>query len=148
MSHSFFFEEGSWTASGLFMDEDGTPLPVEGRTEVVHDGGKWIIDGRLKISVEHAAEFENKYEVEPVPEGGDTARWSSFNPILGECRGKLTVVHDSFISNFVSENGEYKGQEFLVRIKDDVYLNRGVLLKGGRRVSSWAVELRRQGPAG
>lgn len=57
--------------------------------------------------------------------------------------GTFTIVDDSIISSYRSQDGGYGGAEYLLRISETVYKSRGVTFKGGEKLSAWAVELRR-----
>jgi hypothetical protein len=57
--------------------------------------------------------------------------------------GQFIVVDDTIISTCHSENGEYTGTEFHLKVSDVHYKNRGILLKGNGKLSSWSVDLQK-----
>ncbi|HEY3346847.1 MAG TPA: hypothetical protein VGK71_04420, partial [Nitrospirota bacterium] len=76
--------------------------------------------------------------------GAEELEWKSFNPALGALKGRFMLVDDSIISHFRSDSGQYSGIEFMVQESPDRYKNRGVLYRGGKRLSAWSVELVRR----
>ncbi|MEW6183571.1 MAG: hypothetical protein AB1500_10425 [Bacillota bacterium] len=144
MKHTFLFQEAVWTAKGIYIDENGNTVPVEGRTEITHAADLWINDGYLRLSGAGAVEFRNRYEIVPPSGDRDFTSWKSFNPALGTLTGNFTFVDDPIISSCVSEDGGYTSVEYLLKVSDAAYRGRGVLYKGKHKLSSWAVELSRE----
>jgi hypothetical protein len=52
-------------------------------------------------------------------------------------------VEDTIFSVGESENGNYRCFEALVRMDEVTYRNRGITLRGDKRISSWSVTLRK-----
>lgn len=143
-AHTFLFQEGLWTAEGTYFDDRDRPLPLEGKTRVTHLPGLWVNEGTMELKAEgRSLLIHNRYEITPFEKGCSLTTWTSFNPALGELRGLFIVVGDAMISTGLSENGFFSGSDFLLKIHDSHYLNRGTFLKGQEKLSSWAVELRR-----
>jgi len=69
--------------------------------------------------------------------------WESFNPALGTLKGKFMVVENSILSKYSSLDVQYSGFEYLKKIDDLTYENRGFALKNNEKLSSWAVQLKR-----
>jgi len=65
------------------------------------------------------------------------------NPDLGILLGQFIIVADTIISTCRSEKGEYTGAEFHLQVSDVHYKNRGILLKGNDKLSSWSVDLQK-----
>ncbi len=143
MRHTYILSEGEWESRGQFFDAAGIGLPAEGRTRIVHEARTWKLTGYMRIISEPPVEFRNDYSITPFPEGGDTTVWSSVNPALGRMNGRFTLVEDSILSLYNTDDGAYRGVEYLFMIGEGRYINRGVLYHNGGKVSSWAVELRR-----
>ncbi|MCX5830041.1 MAG: hypothetical protein NTV58_18890 [Deltaproteobacteria bacterium] len=139
----FLFEENIWIAKGVYMDDQGRYHPVEGETKITHADGLWINDFRMTLQGDNAVEDKTRYEIVPMERGQELTSWVSENPALGKMMGKFIIVDDSIISIFTSENGALQGTECLRLIDDDLYSNRGCLLRGDKKISSWAVELRK-----
>lgn len=144
MKHTFLFEEGTWIAVGAFTDAEGNAAPVRGQSKTIHGPDVWVEESYLELQTDDRIEIRNNYRIVPFEKGSDTTTWTSLNPTLGKLSGKFAVVDDSIISSFKSENLVYTGLEFLKKVDDDKYINRGVLLKDGEKFSSWAVELTRE----
>ncbi|MEI6314101.1 MAG: hypothetical protein WCO89_04470, partial [Syntrophus sp. (in: bacteria)] len=62
----------------------------------------------------------------------------------GKMLGSFIIVDDSIISIFASEDSAFQGTEYWRLIDDDRYSNRGCLLRGDKKISSWVVELRKK----
>lgn len=124
------------------MDHEALMYPVEGVTKVIHKEVCWIIDAVLKIAGV-PREFVTHWEVVPLEGGGDSTPWQADSPSLGRMVGRFIIVDDSIISLYGTEDGRFRGTEYFRMIDEDLYWNRGALLQGEVKVSSWAVELRR-----
>jgi hypothetical protein len=140
----FLFEENIWIAKGVYMDDQGRYHPVEGETKITHTDGLWINDSFMTLQGDKAVAYKTRYEIVPMERGRELTSWVSENPALGKMLGKFIIVDDSIISIFTSEDGSLQGTECLRLIDDDLYSNRGCLLRGDKKISSWAVELRKK----
>ncbi|MDV3425827.1 MAG: hypothetical protein LIR50_00885, partial [Bacillota bacterium] len=69
--------------------------------------------------------------------------WKSFNPALGELNGIFIIVQDSIMSKYISKDEQYNGFEYLKKVDDVTYENRGAAFKKEEKLSSWAVKLER-----
>jgi hypothetical protein len=85
----------------------------------------------------------NRYEIVPFKEGRYITTWESLNPDLGTLLGRFVIVDDAIISTCRSKNGEYAGTDFLLKVSDVHYKNRGVFFKGSDKLSSWSIDLRK-----
>ncbi|MBD3309012.1 hypothetical protein GF339_21550 [candidate division KSB3 bacterium] len=144
MTHTYLFEEGVWQAHGIFLDEHGQQFPLEGQTTISHDDALWKNVGFMRVLSEPPMELQNTYEIQPVPSSGESTTWTSYNPGVGELVGQFVVIHDSILSLYSTPNREFTGMESLRQIHENAYQNRGVLMKGEQKISSWAVELVRE----
>ena len=144
MKHTYLFEQGSWHASGIYVDENGIHFTLEGQASVSHGDTAWKICGTMRVLSDPPAEFQNVYEIEPFDPKGDSTRWSSQNPALGELRGNFVVIDDSILSVYTTQNNDYTGTEYVQQISEDHYINRGVLMKEDVKISSWSVDLKRK----
>jgi len=143
MKHTFLFEEGLWKAEGVYVDGTNTALHAEGAITITHGEDLWINEGSLKLFLTKPVEFKNRYEIIPFEEGRDHTTWKSKNPVIGTLLGKIVLIDDSLISLYESEDGLYAGSEYLLRVSETVYRNRGFAFKDDERISSWAVQLTR-----
>ena len=141
MKHTFLFEEKRWSARGTFFTDNGEAFPLKGETVVTHDHGKWINEGTMTVECDEARAFSNRYEITPFKEGLDNTTWVSRNPDMGTLMGCFVLVHDTILSSYQSADGIYRGIEYLKKIDDVTYENRGVALKNGIKISSWATTL-------
>ncbi|HHX79960.1 MAG TPA: hypothetical protein GX692_02730 [Acholeplasmataceae bacterium] len=143
MKHTYLFEEGRWIATGVYSDEKGEIVQVEGQTIIIHKDEVWINEGSMKVLTNTPVEFFNKYEIIPFVYGSEMTNWKSFNPALGELKGKFMIVQDSIMSKYASVDGQYTGFEYLKKIDDLTYENRGFALRNDEKLSSWAVQLKK-----
>lgn len=143
MNHTYLFQEGLWTAKGVYIDEKGHDTPVEGEAEISHVDEIWVNEAWMKILGDDPLEFQNRYEIIPFASGKDFTSWTSSSPTLGFFLGRFIVVDDSILSVYRSKDGEYSGTEYLRKIDEVLYLNRGAFMDNDKKLSSWAVELRK-----
>ncbi len=142
--HTFLFQEGLWIVKGVYFDDRGHPVSLEGKTRITHFPGLWVNEGAMELKAgETSLLIHNRYEITPPEEGGSLMAWKSFNPAVGPLSGQFIIVDDAVLSTCRSEGGEFSGSEFFLKIDDGQYRNRGVFLKDGGRISSWSVELQR-----
>jgi hypothetical protein len=142
--HTYLFREGLWTAEGRYYDDSNRPIPLEGKTRITHQTGLWVNEGAMEIKTgDPPTLIHTRYEIIPFEEGRPITTWKSFNPAAGDLFGQFVIVEEAILSTCRSENDEFSGAEFLLKISDGEYLNRGIFLKGEVKLSSWAVKLRR-----
>lgn len=143
MKHTYLFEEGVWNASGVFIDETGKEFQVEGKSTISHEESIWKNRGFMRIHTDPPTEYQSSYEIEPFESGCDSTKWVAQNPDIGQLSGNFVVIGDSILSIYTSENDKLVGTEYLRQINENVYENRGTLMRGNVRISSWSVELKR-----
>ena len=142
--HTFLFDENIWIARGVYIDGQGKYHPVAGQSAITHQGEIWINDSCMHLEANEAVTFRNRYEIKPLGRDRELTIWRSENPDLGKMSGRFVIVDDSIMSIFSAADGVFQGTDYLRLIDDDLYWNRGCLLQGDKKVSSWAVELRRK----
>jgi len=143
-THTFLFREGLWSVEGVYFDDGGRPIPLEGKTRVTHLPGLWVNEGAMELkSGEVPIVVHNRYEVTPFEEGRSTTLWKSSNPAVGELNGSFILVDDAILSVCRSGDGLFGGSEFMLRVNDEQYLNRGAFLRENEKLSSWSVTLRK-----
>lgn len=142
MKHTYLFEPASWQAKGTYYDADLNSVEVLGWTNITHTDDFWINDGSMRL-LNSEAEFFNRYEIKPFEQGKDFTDWASYNPALGQIDGNFMLVEDSILSRYASKDGRYSGFEFLKKIDDYTYENRGFAFDGNKKLSSWSVKLSR-----
>lgn len=142
--HTFLFDENIWMARGVYIDGQGKYHSVAGQSVITHATDQWINDSAMHLEGNPAVEFRNRYEIEPMERNQEMTTWRSENPALGRMSGRFIIVDDSILSVFASADGVFQGTEYLRLIDDDLYWNRGSLLQGDKKASSWALELRRK----
>jgi hypothetical protein len=141
--HPFLFEENTWIATGVYVDDQGRYHPVAGEAKITHRKDLWINDSFITLQEDKGAVYKTRYEVVPMERNKELTSWSSENQALGKMAGKFIIVDDSIISMFSSVDGAIQGTEYLRIIDEDLYSSRGCLIRGGRKLSSWALELRK-----
>ena len=144
MTHTFLLQEGVWIARGHYFDDMERVLPLEGIVRIAHLDGLWLNEGQAEIMMgENTVKISSHYEIIPFEEGKNQTTWESVNPDLGVLQGQAVIVADTIISTCRSEKGEYIGAEFHIKMSDVHYKNRGILLKGMDKLSSWSVDLQK-----
>ncbi|MHB9156342.1 MAG: hypothetical protein ACYC5N_11770, partial [Endomicrobiales bacterium] len=88
-------------------------------------------------------EIVNSYRIVPFTPNRDSTRWASHGPLLGGLSGKFVLAGDTVLSVYSSENGGYTGTESMIMAGSNEYRSRGCLLKEGRKVSSWWMDVKR-----
>ena len=141
--HTYLFNPGLWHADGEYFDEGGGAYPVEGESRITHRNALWYNESEMKISGSENMAFSNYYEIVPFRADRDVTRWTSANDTLGKLSGQFVLVGDTILSLFQSENAQYTGTEYLLRISDIVYRNWGMLFSGRDKLSSWMMCLNR-----
>ena len=143
MKHTFLFLGGIWIARGHYFDDTDRSLPLEGMTIITHTDKLWLNEGEMEIkSSDKPIKIYNRYEIVPFKEGKRHTTWKSLNPDLGTLLGQFIIVGDTIISTCRARNSEYTGADFLIKVSDMHYKNRGILFKGNDRLSSWSIDLR------
>lgn len=142
--HTFLLEDGLWIARGYYIDSIGVLYPVNGESRIAHEGDRWINDSWMRIPADPPVEYRNRYVITPFDEGTDCTVWISENPALGRLRGTFVLVDDTILSVYGTEDGRLRGSEALLRVSSILYRGRGCLMEGEKKISSWAVELKRQ----
>lgn len=143
MHHTYLFEKGEWSARGALVDDKGGESTVSGTSSVEQGKMFWGISGLMELHGAQQAAFANSYIVTPFADDSGQTTWKSENSRLGTFSGSFIVVKDSILSTGESACGSYVVSEWLLQIDSDRYVNRGVMLKNGQRISSWALELER-----
>lgn len=145
MKHTLFVQPGSWAASGRFLDENEAEIPIVGSAEIIHHEEQWVNRSTMRLLTDPPVDLANQYEIHPLPAGSATTPWSSFNPSLGRMLGSFSLVGDSILSTYRSEDGAYSGAECLLQEDADTYRVWGVLFKEGTKLSSWEAVMKRAG---
>ena len=143
MEHTFILKPGQWDTAGVIQDAAGTETPVQGYANISHAPDIWLNESGM-TPVSGGERITNTYTIQPPAKPGAPMRWSSHNPALGALRGRFVFVGDTIVSIFDTEDGLHSGTELMKQVADDKYVNVGVLLEQGEKVSSWAIELRRK----
>ena len=139
--HTYLFKQGLWRTDGKYFDENGKSYPVEGESRITHRNAMWFNESQMRIFGNENIAFSNDYEIIPFQEGRDFTLWTSSNNALGKLTGKFVRVGDTILSLFRSEDSEYTGTEYLLRISSISYRNWGALFHGNDKLSSWMIRL-------
>jgi len=145
MEHTFLFQEGRWVANGNYTDEKNDRRPATGSTEITHTERGWINAGSMMmLAGTGLVTFENRYEITPFEEGKDFTDFKAENPAFGTLSGKLVIVGDSILAVSSSADGSVVAAEYLRMLDDNSYENRGFVLKGGRKIAAWELDLHKE----
>ncbi len=149
MQHTYLFEEGLWAANGIYINEPGDQVDVQGNSIITHHDDNWVIELTMKLVPTDQSEYRNLdfktvYEVQPIIAATDAMEWVTHNASMGRLNGLMTVVHDSILSTYQSTNGNIRGTETLIKVSDSQYQCRGALFEGARRGASWFLSFTRE----
>jgi hypothetical protein len=142
--HAYLLQEGTWEASGTYIDESAHEAPCWGRNTIEH-GQTWTIDAFMTVQGVEAETFRSQYHVTPLRGDAATTEYSSESSDLGTVRGSFTFVADTILGVGRAQHGDLLVVEALRRADIDRYESRGKLLSEGRLLSAWAVTLTREG---
>lgn len=138
--HTFLFKPGRWSALGEYFGLDGGAVKATGEMRVSHEAHGWRKEEVMRLHwPDQPLEFASDYRVRPFD--GDWTTWEAETPGLGLMRGEFVLAADTILSLGQTLGGAFTLSECLVRLDEGRYLNRGALIKGAARMSSWAVEL-------
>jgi hypothetical protein len=143
--HTFILEPAHWRAHGEFTGRCGESARASGEAVISHGTRVWRKQGALRIAAETPLGIDDACEIVPFPHGRLWTCWTSHNPALGRLIGRFVLLRDAIVSTFESQDGAYTGSETLLQVAADAYRCRGILMRGGVLVSSWALELERTG---
>jgi hypothetical protein len=135
--HTYLFEAGRWKAIGSYFDEKGYPLNVVGESSLEMQDHVWTLKGYMELQLDEPVKIFNKYLIKPFDPRKDYTSWISDNPALGKLKGQFTIVNDTILSLYRSEDGKYSGSEVLLFIDEDHYQNWGAAYEKNRKMSSW-----------
>lgn len=141
--HTYLLTPGKWTALGLFWDESGAESKARGETVISHSDDFWFLRGGVEVLSDPPVSLSHQYEITPFIENFPSTVWVTHDESIGKMSGVFTIVQDAILSNFNSEDNQYAGFEFFIRADKDTYRNEGAFYRGRRRLSSWAVTLKR-----
>jgi len=141
MKHTFYFEEGTWGAKGIYQTSGGEAIPVEGKARVSHTADKWLYENEMRVLNGSGEVFSGRYEIDPLNSGKEVYFFKAAVTTSGLVSGKTLVFHDSILNTYESDNKEYTSHELFLKIEDTIYLSRGALFKNSQISSCWAIQL-------
>jgi hypothetical protein len=141
--HTYLFKPGLWRADGEYFDAAGSSYPVEGESCITHAKEMWINESRMRIVGNEKTAFGNDYRITPFCEDRDFTVWHCDSDVLGKLSGRFVHVGDSILSLYRSDDSQYAGTEYWLRISGILYRNRGTLFHGNDKLSSWMIRLNR-----
>ena len=143
--HTWLFEPGTWSAEGSFWEKGELEREGHGTSVVRHTGAIWEIEGTMEIQGEPPLRFQNIYRFAAPGADARIVPWQSENPALGTLTGVFVVLGDTIMSFFQSSDGSSFGSETLRYLAPDRYRATGLFLASGAVVSTWSMELVRNG---
>jgi len=141
--HTFLVREGVWRAEGGYFDGMGKRTEVEGEAEIRHYPGQWISASVMRTRAPRPVESRSAYEIVPFARGNIATPWISQSPNLGSLSGRFLLLGDAILSSWESATGKFRGSETMLMRGERHYSARGALFDGGKLMSAWAVELKR-----
>ena len=141
-NHTFILTGGKWNIAGVYFDPKEQLLSVEGRFEISHRKDLWTAICYLTIG-NNSSEIKRVYSFEP---SSDIKKGVAFNveySSVGKMFGRMMVADENLISVYETEDKLYSGSEYMKKISNNYYKNKGLLFKETEKYSSWSFDLKR-----
>ena len=136
-------EEGFWKITGIYFDEKNKSRIADGEIKVIKNNEGTILNSSIELQkgeevIERYINFtaNSKISNELVLKINQSG--------IGNLAGQAMISEDNLVIIFESSNKEFAGSEYIKKISDYYYKNRGIIYRGNVIHSSWSYELRRE----
>lgn len=155
MAHTFLIEAGRWRLQGSWLERDGKPLQVKGKTIIVWNQDNWftwvtkLIFPEEKIpginSPSQLSEISLQYRGR-LSNGQRQYTFVLQQSLLGRVEGEGWMGLESIVQRYwvLNDRQRRSGFETLYRLNDDIYHFSSSLLEGYRLISTMEAVLERQ----
>ena len=144
LEHKELLEPGTWKITGEFTDKEGLTFSIEGKVEVKPRPESTLMEWTIKLQNDAGTTLYKTYHVDPFPEGEFTTKWKGEIEQLGKFTGNITMMKESIVITYTSENGELSGMDNLIKIDNKKYRYKGSLLESDGILESWAAQIQKQ----
>ncbi len=149
MAHTFLMQEGRWILQGNWLERDGLPIAVKGKTLVAWSQENWFT-WVTKLSFPDTERQEIAFQYRGRLDAGE--RQYTFvlqQSLLGRVEGEGWVAPESIVQRYLVLGGEddrqrRSGFETIYRIDDNTYHLASGILAGYALVSMMEAVLHRQ----
>lgn len=146
MAHSFLLEAGRWTIEGNWLERNGIPLPVKGRTIVAWSQDNWFTmvtklvfpdSDRPQISFQYRGRLDG---------GEHQYTYVLQQSLLGRVEGEGWIAPNSIIQRYwvLGDRQRRSGFETFYRLDQDTYHLSSGILAGHYLTSTMEATLERQ----
>lgn len=151
MAHTFLLEEGRWTLQGNWLERNGMPIPVRGKTIVAWSQENWFT-WVTKLVFPSSDRDEIAFQYRGRLDVGE--RQYNFvlqQSLLGRVEGEGWIAPESIVQRFWvlgdAQQGDHQrrsGFETLYRLNDNTYYLSSGILSGHYLTSTMEATLERQ----
>lgn len=146
MAHTFLMEAGRWTLQGSWLERNGMPVIVKGKTLVAWNRDNWFTMVTKLVFPESDRE-EISYQYRGRLDSGE--RQYTFvlqHSLLGRVEGEGWIAPDSIVQRYwvLNDRQRRSGFETLHRLNDDQYYLSSSILAGHYLTSMMEATLERQ----
>jgi len=151
VAHTFLLEEGRWTLQGNWLERNGMPIPVKGKTIVAWSQENWFTwvtklvfpgSDRNEIAFQYRGRLDSQER---------QYNFVLMQSLLGRVEGEGWIAPESIIQRYwvlgdaqQGDNQRRSGFETLYRLNNDTYNLSSCILSGHHLVSTMEATLERQ----
>ena len=146
MAHTFLLEPGRWTMEGNWLERDGMPISVKGRTLVAWSRDNWFtMATKLIFPGSDRAEISLQYKGRLDKEERQYSFLLQHN-LLGKIEGEGWIGVDTIVQHYwvLGDRQRRSGFETMHRISEKAYYLSGGVMAGHFLTDTIEVSLERQ----
>ncbi|WP_072016481.1 hypothetical protein [Neosynechococcus sphagnicola] len=146
MAHTFLMEAGRWTLQGTWLERNGVPIPIKGRTLVGWGRDNWFTMV-TKMVFPASERDEVTFQYRGHLDGGE--RQYTFvlqHSQLGRVEGEGWIAPESIVQRYwvLGDRQRRSGFETLHRLNDNLYYLSSGIMAGHHLISTMEATLERQ----
>ncbi len=123
MSHTFLMEEGRWKLEGSWLERNGMPIPVKGKTIIAWTQDNWFtMATKLVFPSSNHEQISFQYRGR-LAKGERQYNYVLQQSILGRIEGEGWISPQSIVQRYwvLEDRQRRSGFETLYRINDNTY---------------------------
>lgn len=152
MTHTFLIDVGRWTLEGYWLERDGVPIPIKGKTLVGWSRDDWFtVVTKLSFVQDNLPDKEGRPEIVMQYRGhlgGQSQKYTFVlqHSLLGRVEGEGWVTPKSIIQRFwvLGDQERRSGFETMHRLNNERYYLSSGIMAGHHLVSTMEATLDRQ----
>lgn len=146
MAHTFLMEAGRWTLQGNWLERNGMPIAVKGRTLIGWSRDDWftmVIKLVFPATDREEISFQYRGRLDP---GERQYTFVLQHSLLGRVEGEGWVAQDSIVQRYwvLGDRQRRSGFETLYRVDDNTYHLSSGMMAGHYLTSTMEAVLERQ----